>query len=127
MEGTGESRVSPRARDAQQAAYIPSANRASCPAEVTILRAAGSRHSSLLPYLRCPNAEAEPRCRGKKARARHGQARPCAGGAEGGPPLAPTLQCCPPGGNGQAVTVTSPPLQERGTVGHPPAPMGVPP
>lgn len=73
MEGTGESGVSPRAGDTQQAAYVPSANRASCPAEVTILRAAGSRRSSLLPYLRCPSGEAEPRCRGEKGA---GEARP---------------------------------------------------
>lgn len=60
----------------QQAAYVPSANRASCPAEGTILRAAGGRRSRLLPYLRCPSGEAAPRCGGKKAPA---EARPAPG------------------------------------------------
>lgn len=76
------------ARGAQQAAYIPSANKASCPAEGTIFRAAGSRRSSLLPYLRCPSGEAAPRCGGK--RRRRGKASPRRGRAEAGP----SALCC---------------------------------
>lgn len=76
------------ARGAQQAAYVPSANKASCPAEGTILRAAGSRRSSLLPYLRCPSGEAAPRCGGK--RRRRGKASPRRGRAEAGP----SALCC---------------------------------
>ena len=82
---------------AQQAAYIPSAKRANCPAEVTILRAAGSRHSSLLPYLWCPSGEAAPRCGGK--RRRRGRASPRRGRAEGGPRAsAGTGPTAPPAG-----------------------------
>lgn len=82
---------------APQAAYVPSAKRASCPAEVTILRAAGGRRSSLLPYLRCPSGEAAPRCGGK--RRRRGRASPRRGRAEGGPRAsAGTRAAAPPAG-----------------------------
>ena len=82
---------------AQQAAYVPSTKRASCPAEVTILRAAGGRRSSLLPYLRCPSGEAAPRCGGK--RRRRGRASPRRGRAEGGPRAsAGTRPAAPPAG-----------------------------
>lgn len=76
------------AQGAQQAAYVPSASKASCLAEGTILRAAGSRRSSLLPYLRCPSGEAAPRCGGK--RRRRGKASPRRGRAEAGP----NALCC---------------------------------
>lgn len=78
--------MSPRAGDAQQAAYVPSANRASCPVEVTILRAAGSRHSASCPTCVAQVVKRRRGAGGKKARARQGQ--PLGGRAEGGPLLA---------------------------------------
>lgn len=124
-----------RGGGAQPAAYVPSANRASCPAEVTMVRAAGggSRRSSLLPYLRCPSGGAARRCRGK--RRRRGKAGPRAGGrAEGGPsawlperaprPALTALHCWAEMGR----RLPSPLCHSGpGTADHSPAPMGVPP
>ena len=60
-----------------------------------------------------------------------GEARPApgAGGRRQDRTLsaALTLTRGRPGGNGKAVTVTSPPLGDRATADHPPSPMGVPP
>ena len=84
-------------RPTYKSGSVPSAKRASCPAEVTILRAAGGRRSSLLPYLRCPSGEAAPRCGGK--RRRRGRASPRRGRAEGGPRAsAGTSRAAPPAG-----------------------------
>lgn len=76
--------MSPEGGDAQPAAYVPSASRASCPAEVTMVRAAGGGQQALQP----PALPAVPEWRsgaavpGEKAPARQGQ--PPRGRAEGG-------------------------------------------
>lgn len=62
---------------------------------------------------------------GEKALAKQG--RPLRRRAEGGPLLAFTLPHCRPGGNGKAVTVTSPPLVDRARQTTLPPQWGCPP
>jgi hypothetical protein len=112
---------------ARRTAYVPSANRASCPAEVTILRAGGRAAGAPASCPPCGARLAERR-RGagekRRWRGRAGPRRGRAGGGRTGRLCWRSPQRCGPGGNGKVVTVTSPPLGDRGTADHPPAPKG---
>lgn len=125
--------MSPQGGGAQPGAYVPSANRASCPAEVSMVRAAGGGRRALQP----PALPAVPEWRsgaaGPGKRRRPGKASPRAGGRrEGGPSAAaarlPRLALTPRPGGGNGKRPPAPLCHSGpGTADPSPAPLGVPP
>lgn len=102
--------MSQRAHHEQQAVYLPSANRASCPAEVTILRAGGQQALQPPALPEVPKWRSGAAVRGEKRRWQSRAGPPLGRAGRGRTerlPTGTTPQRCQAGGNRKELTVTS--------------------